>query len=734
MKFCPSCGSSLREGARFCESCGTPVAATTAPAATPPAPPVPAPPQPVYEQEPVTEVLTGSTEPPPAAPRKSRRGLLTAIGGVAAVGVLGVVGYVVYDQLNGPAGGADSPSAAVLELSSAASGEDAVTALSLLPPGEVGPIVDLYRDVEKKATSTGVAAKDHPFAGFDLKVDGVAVKTEELGPDVAAVTITGGTVSWALNPDELQGPLRIEGDGDVRRPTDGSADLVEITRNASSGSPLRLMTVQRDGKWYVSPMYTLLELWRTQQGLPEPDFSKEIDYSGTGADSAEAAVQEAAQRLAAFDVDGFLDLLSPDEAAALYQYRDAIMTSLHQDGALAELQSEIRLSVDKVESEKGDEVDDRVPVTIKSASGTASDDHGDSYSWSLDRNCFSYSGNGDSDGACLQDVLADEGFAPDLAAQFPSLTLLTQEKDGRWYLSPMATVVGQVRKAVNKFDTDDVAGLLGVPQFGGVDGQLKDGEPIEGTVDEPYAHSLYEMDVPAGKVFSTCVQDGVGLGIYGPDGRLVDGSAALAEKGGRYRAMVSREDTGTFTITGRIADVEEAPVPGRIPAGGDDDCGARIVSIDATQGQGLVFDNTVSITAPNGDTTYGSALMPKESGRYLVTVPGYTGLSIDPLPADVLTVGSQVTGTLTGSGPVTFRVFVDEGQHPEIQVFSGGTVLPSVELYDQWGSEADSSGSGYAGYAAVYPYSYDDAAQVYELQVSDYFNDSGTFQVAVVEN
>ena len=281
MAYCSECGTNLRDGARFCESCGHAVGAPAAPEPVAVGAPVgavsaaagagsfhpPADPTPHYLSPASESYAAEPAAAAPTGPRKSRRGLVTAIGGVAALGVLGGVGYVVYDQLTGPNGGADSPQAAVLELSAAADAEDAVTALSLLPPGEVGPIVNLYEDVEAKATSTGVAVEDDPFAGFDLHLDGVKVQPEQLGEDVAAVTVTSGTVSWTLDPDQLQGALRVGSDGEVRRATEGSADLVEVTRNATEGAPLRIMTVQRDGEWYVSPMYTLLELWRANQGL-----------------------------------------------------------------------------------------------------------------------------------------------------------------------------------------------------------------------------------------------------------------------------------------------------------------------------------------------------------------------------------------------------------------------------------------------------------------------------------
>jgi hypothetical protein len=738
MKFCPRCGSALSYGARFCENCGAATTPATGAAVPPPVtgpPPVqpPAPPAtgPVPTPAPLPQEVS-----PAASRRPSRKGLLTGLGGVVAVGVLGVVGYVVYDQLTGPNGGADSPQAAVLELSAAANGEDAVTALSLLPPGEVGPLVDLYEDVEAKATSTGVAGEENPLAGFDVRLDGVAVQVEELGEDVAAVTITSGTVSWALDPGQLQGALRIEPGGDERRATEGSADLVEVTREATAGAPLRIMTVQDDGRWYVSPTYTLLEAWRTAEGLPAPDFTTEPDLEGTGADSATAAVGEAALAVAAYDVDGLLDLLSPDEAGALYQYREAIITALHRDGALAELQSEGRLEIVSVDAVAGGEVDDRVPVTVRSASGGLYDDDGDYTSWSLDGNCLSWSDGRDTDGGCVDEVVDELGLGTDLAARFDSLTILTQEVDGRWYLSPMATVVSELRGAVAAMDADDVSDVLGVPQFGGVDGQLADGVSIDGSSGGRTDPALYEVEVPAGSVFSPCLVGDVDALVYGPDGRPAGDSAVVATDGGRYRVVVTGQGDGEtpFSISPVLSSVEPVTLPATVaPAAGGEACGWRVLSIEATAGQPVIFFadddrdlDDVRVVSPSGGSVRGSLFVPEETGTHVVTLAADRAVTIESLPEDVLTVGDSMTVTVVEGQEIPLRVYVPEDSDVRIDVIGGFAearlLLPDGHVVDE------DAGAGYDR-AVVYPGSY--GAGVYELVVGDFLG--GPLEIRVRE-
>jgi len=747
MTFCTSCGSRVPEGARFCENCGTAVrqpgtAAAPAPAAAPgPFAPAPHPsaPQPAAPDAGAPAWAAPAAQAP--GHKKSRRGLLTVAGGVAALGVLGGVGYVVYDQFTGPNGGAESPSAAVLELSAAAGSEDAATALSMLPPGEVGPIVDLYEDVQAKATSTGVASEEDPFAGFSLDLTDVQVQTQELSEDVAAVTVTSGTVSWALDPDQLQGPLRIDSYGETRRATSGEADLVEVTREAANGAPMRIMTVQQDGRWYVSPMYTLLEAWRTDQGLPAPDFTQELDYEGTGADSATAVVEQAAQAVAGYDVEAFLDLLSPDEAAALYQYRDAVMVALARDGELAELQYETELTVDVTVTE-GDEVDDRTPVTVRSAAGTVLDDDGDYSSWSLDRNCLTVvDDDGDSEGACLDEAFAGMGVGSDLAARFPALTVLTQEVDGRWYLSPLATLVAETRDAVTAMDADDVAGVLGVPQFGGVDGELEDGVPVEGSIADTDT-ALYEMDVSAGQVVSFCMDSDpdayVWAWLYGPDGRAADESAVLATDGGRYRLLVGNTtgDGGTvpFSVTPTLSTVEEVTVPATVPADGGGACGTRLLRFPATAGVPLYItvDGSIPglITSPSGETAYGSSLfMPTETGEHVLYAQADEEVAIGPIPADMLTVGGSVTGTITSSRGTTVRVYIPANGYVSVEAYGDGRIYPEIEVENVADGSSDSDWGTLSFPAQVYVSP--DVPGLYDVTVSDAYGSTGTFQLLI---
>lgn len=741
MSFCPSCGTRHAPGARFCEKCGTPAVAP--PPAQQPAAEQPTGRQPAVQQ-PAASSPTGAqpTVQQPLLPTPSlapggagsrggnRRTVLASAGGVVAAGVLAAVGFFVYDAIAGASGGADSPEDAVLGLAAAATDEDPVTALSLLPPGEVGPLVDVYREVESKAADSGLVSSDAPLAGFDLAVADVAVEAEELGPGVAAVTITSGQVTWEFDPEQLQGPLQRDPGGEPRRATSGSEDLVEVSREATDGAPLRIMTVEQDGRWYVSPAYTLLEAWRVSEGLPAPDFSTDLDLESTGAESPRAAVEEAAYAAANYDVQGFLDLLSPEEAGAVYHYRDAIMTALNGEEDWADLRQDVQIGVERLDLVEGEERDGRVPVTVRSAagSGVADDDY---VSWTLDGNCVTISEDGDTETGCLDEVVDQGRIGRLVAAEVPRLTLLTSERDGRWYLNPLATLVTTARDAVGALEGDDVLTLFDVRQYGSVTGELESGTPVDGTIDVDTGDALYEIAATAGEALTFCMDEGDAYGtVFGPDGRRLYGDTVVPQEDGTYRVLVRGEPGGSYTLIGESSPIDELAVPGEVSAaGGGVSCGSRVVRFQAEADVPVLFQSDgggVEVIAPDGEVTYDSLFVPTQSGEHYAVVDADADLSAGPVPAGVLVpgdIGSAMIDPATGEA--RFSVFLDSGT--ELSASSSGYDTIYLTVQDPSGYEVDFT-SGYGGEA--YLSTYVDQPGIYDVVVYG-FDVAGVIELEV---
>jgi hypothetical protein len=124
------------------------------------------------------------------------------------------------------------------------------------------------------------------------------------------VTATSGTLSASLDPQAF--PF-----GDKVRQLVGDDEGVGAARwtLGETGQLAQLMTVQRDGRWYVSLEYTLAEYVRQSSGweLPGP-----VSRTPVGFDSAEAAATGFYDRLGALDLQGALDTFAPGEDAAAW--------------------------------------------------------------------------------------------------------------------------------------------------------------------------------------------------------------------------------------------------------------------------------------------------------------------------------------------------------------------------------------------------------------------------------
>ncbi|HEY3832735.1 MAG TPA: hypothetical protein VGO03_10610, partial [Acidimicrobiia bacterium] len=181
-------------------------------------------------------------------PRRARSRAHRTFGIVGIAALLGVGGYAIAGvQSNGT--GADSPQAAVHQLADAIDHQDALAAVATLDPSEVSTLQSTVGSAEHKAKQTKlVDSSSSPFAGINLSVNGLQTTVTTLAPGIAKVTLSG-SISAKLTAGELSEVLqRVEGN------KQGSIDLARL--GVHGGAPF-VITVERDGKWYVSPAYTL---------------------------------------------------------------------------------------------------------------------------------------------------------------------------------------------------------------------------------------------------------------------------------------------------------------------------------------------------------------------------------------------------------------------------------------------------------------------------------------------
>ncbi len=411
--------------------------------------------------------------------RRNRR----RIGAVAAVTALvGAGSFTTYSFLAaGRDGGAATPEQAVTTFVSAVEQEDVLGMIDVTLPEEVGVLRDAVTSATADATRLGLlnATFDpNQVEGLDVSVDDLVLDTNYLEGGLAVVTATGGTANVSFDPQTF--PFG----STVRELLLAGAQARHTSTDLSATDPpASLMTVQRDGRWYVSVEYTLAEYIRQSTGLEMP---APVVRSPIGFDSPEAAANGFYDRLAALDLQGVLDTFAPGEDAPAWLAQswlpgaNAAIERGRADGWAAGISGLTYESIGngtrRTLNPVAFKLDGTVPAGFdRSGAGSTGDVGPLPFSVEHADGCSTFRGEGANrlfDLEASQQVKqVDGGFqlcAPGLSGAW-GLLLLTGglsdlpavsvvESGGKWYVSPLGTLVATVSSSLH--DAASGSGLL----------------------------------------------------------------------------------------------------------------------------------------------------------------------------------------------------------------------------------------------------------------------------------
>jgi hypothetical protein len=421
--------------------------------------------------------------------------------GVGVVALFGVVASLVV-AMSGSGAGAGSPEDAVRQFAGAVSDEDIVSAITMMPPSEVGSVHELYEPVIELLVRNDALDEDgNPLQGVDIEIADLQLETEDLADGITKVRITGGRVTLDIVAAELDEQIR-QGSPymeDVHEELD-LADLDSLVAEANaeleslgadSGvepgalSGVFLMTVREGDRWYVSPTYTLAEVAREALGLPAPEFGSWRDQVGPGAESPTEVVESYVGALSSLDSESLVDAiesgepipsldikgaLAPGEFAAFFDYMPTFEAWVEetvgaeafddQQAAEAELADLLRdLSFDisaDVEAEDRTIGDGRAKVVIRSArfelhaTGRVDGEavRVDAMVEVYDGTCADVSAEALVDGI-VEPFEASECMDELPGTDFDGVFIVAIERDGGWYFSPTETLVEYARLAID---------------------------------------------------------------------------------------------------------------------------------------------------------------------------------------------------------------------------------------------------------------------------------------------
>ena len=626
----------------------------------------------------------------PVVRRRRPLGSMIAAAGVAALLLVGAfaVSAVVGD------GGSSSAEGAVRRLADAISHEDPLAAADILAPDEVRSLPDTVSEIEKKAKEMElVQTAGAPLAGVDLNVDDLKLSTQSLGDGYAKVTVDSGSFTASTHKAQFS-PL-------MQKVLHGSKDN-SLQRNlatlaASKQLPTFVVAVRRGGHWYVSASYTVLEYVREWNQLPAADFgSGDRAVSTLGADSPDAAVQDSMRALERRDWGKLLTMVRPDEIP-FYDYR-AAFTELARRSDTGNSSSWFTIDAMTTSAQTdGDTSKVTLHASGKTSSGT----------WTVDGGCLApiggseSSSTSDSSGAgsspsvgsgatsgTLSTSSASARSTCDLGTPYLYLSPLALpyeglgsgsqftvvKQGGRWFVSPVGTVLDLLDNAITKLDRRSVYQALGIPEQLPPDGPLTLGQPVVLTKADhgPRVLTLagkqgeqllgLATTTPGTPEFQTAAL----VKVYGPDGAELDGDGGVLfaqpltlPADGTYKIVVLGEyyaSNADVSVTlWNAADAPAAAKKNRSFNSGNGTCtytagGESCTSSSGTVPVAVAPGVTVKGSGQNGG---GSYLGGGQSTGTTATTPTTSTLfpPATATPAPTMSVGTGISSSATSTPP-----------------------------------------------------------------------------------
>ena len=398
--------------------------------------------------------------PPPQPPKRKRWPIITALIAVIVVAAGVVVGFTVFGNR-----GAGTPNDAVTLLAQDLANDDYLGAVKTLHPAELSLANDMNQVLGDQLKRLEILKPDADTTSSlgtvefkDLKFDEGA--QEKVRDNVVINKLVSGTIT--LNQDPAKIPFtddfknRVFKDGVPGAQTNTIDIAQEVRKN---GQPIRIATVEVDGKWYVSLFYTVADYALQQEKTPWPATS----IAPRGGTSAEDALKQTVQALMDQNARRLVELAPPTELAVVHDAGQAIIDAAGR-GTPSGLQ------VQSLETESST-VRGMTALQLKKL--VISEGGGQQITVTRDNDCLTVEVQGSSQKFCSADLLQQFGGSsttslpasvqrvlPKLVTAVLNVKVLTVEEGGSWYVSPSQTVIQAYGDILGVLDAQDVKDLM----------------------------------------------------------------------------------------------------------------------------------------------------------------------------------------------------------------------------------------------------------------------------------
>lgn len=400
--------------------------------------------------EPSPYLHDGRTPPPrrPPTPRRSDPVIWSV-----ALAVLGLLAGGALASRAVAHARAGSPSAAVTRLVAAVNRGDGLGALAAIEPAErdaiAGPGGRFLAGLRKTEVMGPTADLRH-LGGVKLSLGRFRITDQELAPGIVAVHLISARATADFNPDAF--PL-----GPLVRQHLGPNLATEHAEAVLRGGDREVMAVavRRGHHWYVSLGYTLADIMRRDAGVPLPHVGHGISAEGTRTPSE--AVVDFVGATASSDVQRMIELTPPDEMAALHDYGPTVSRGLQS--ALQTAWQGTALQVRKVDT-TADVHGAHAFVRVTRLEGTLTSEDG-RLRIEVGDGCPIVTVNSES-----REMCHGPQFPPSPTGELAGRLWRAKvgfdvvRRGGRWYVSPLATLLDDSGAVLDAITPHDLETLL----------------------------------------------------------------------------------------------------------------------------------------------------------------------------------------------------------------------------------------------------------------------------------
>jgi hypothetical protein len=343
-----------------------------------------------------------------------------------------------------------------------------IAAIELLTPAERSLFGDLAPSLVREVSRLDLApsfwpgSSNLPGRPFHTFVPAAAIDEKVLQLGVVQVAFPPGSARLATELPSIAARPRIR---ETLLQTGFFSD-------AESQRSVLVTTTEVSGRWFVSLGHTVVGAYsRAQNPKAVPDLSVKIDRVAAGASTPEAAVRSSLSALTTFEADEVLATLDPDEASPLELYADTVFPDRRAQAA------SLRTQYDLSFPELGLELKTRsegasVFIARWSARLVLIADDVDDSVIVADNDCVTMTVVDVETVRCGAEVplvLSDVfGVSARLLSEQQSLwvteplehvpPVVVVQKSGRWFVSPIRTLLFAVEEWLSEKSADDFQG------------------------------------------------------------------------------------------------------------------------------------------------------------------------------------------------------------------------------------------------------------------------------------